>query len=127
MARRHAAGTAQPGGRLTGSLPHGKIPKAKREELTGRGAIDMTTVAGAKDRDTNKVRAKVVPDTTRQTLQGFVRAAAAPGADLYTDESSAYTGMPEYRHEAVNHSVGEYVQGMASTNGIESFWSMMKR
>jgi len=35
--------------------------------------------------------------------------------------------MPEYRHEAVNHSVGEYVRGMASTNGIESFWSMMKR
>ena len=35
--------------------------------------------------------------------------------------------MPEYTHEAVNHSVGEYVRGMAHTNGIESFWAMLKR
>ena len=35
--------------------------------------------------------------------------------------------MPEFDHEAVNHSVGEYVDGMAHTNGIESFWSMLKR
>ena len=35
--------------------------------------------------------------------------------------------MTEFEHEAVNHSVGEYVDGMAHTNGIESFWSMLKR
>lgn len=102
-------------------------PAAKRKELTGRGAVDMTPVAGAKDRETNRVRAKVVKRPDRKTLHGFVRATAAPGAILYTDEASVYLGLTEYAHEAVNHSVGEYVRGMASTNGIESFWAMLKR
>ena len=60
-------------------------------------------------------------------MQGFVRGSAAPGAKLYTDEHGSYTGMPEYHHEAVNHSVGEYVRHQVHTNGIESFWAMLKR
>lgn len=102
-------------------------PASKRKELTGRGAVDMMPVAGAKDRKTNRVRAKVVKGTDTKTLHGFVREAAAPGATLYTDEAAACRGMPEYTHEAVNHGVGEYVRGMASTNGIESFRAMLKR
>ncbi len=50
-----------------------------------------------------------------------------PGATLYTDEARAYAGMPEYTHEAVNHSAKEFVDGMAHINGIESFWAMLKR
>ena len=102
-------------------------PLAKRKELKGRGAVDMTTVAGAKDRETNRIAARVVADTDAPTLQGFVREHAAPGATVYTDEAAAYKGMSEFDHEAVNHSVGEYVREMASTNGIESFWAMLKR
>ncbi len=45
---------------------------------------------------------------------------------MFTDEASAYQGMP-FDHEAVNHSAGEYVRGMAHTNGMESFWGMLKR
>jgi len=103
------------------------MSNAKRKELTGRGAVDMTPVAGVKDRETNKVRAKVVEATDAKTLQGFVRETAAPGATLYTDESGAYRGIAGYQHEAVNHSANEYVRGAVSTNGIESLWSMMKR
>ena len=44
---------------------------------------------------------------------------------VYTNGEQAYWGLP--RHEAVRHSVGEYVRGMAHTNGMESFWSMLKR
>ena len=44
---------------------------------------------------------------------------------VYTDGEPAYWGLPN--HEAVRHSVGEYVRGMAHTNGMESFWSMLKR
>ena len=99
----------------------------KRKELKGRGAVDMTTVAGAKDRETNRIAARVVADTDAPTLQGFVREHAKPGATVYTDEAKAYKGMPEFTHEAVNHSVGEYVRDMASTNGMESFWAMLKR
>ena len=59
------------------------------------------------------------------TLKGFVRSRIAQEADVYTDEYGAYQGLPN--HETVAHSVGEYVRGQAHTNGIESFWSMLKR
>ena len=103
------------------------MPKAKRKQMEGRGTVGKAVVAGAKNRETNEVRAKVIDGTDKPTLQAFVRASAAPGAKLYTDEHGSYAGMPEYDHEAVNHSVGEYVRDMAHTNGIESFWAMLKR
>ena len=53
-------------------------------------------------------------------------AAAIAGATVYTDDAAAYKGMP-FEHETVKHSVSEYVNGMAHTNGIESFWSLLKR
>ena len=102
-------------------------PLAKRKELKGRGAVDMTTVAGAKDRETNRIAARVVADTDAPTLQGFVREHAALGATVYTDEAAAYKGISKFDHKTVNHGVGEYVREMASTNGIESFWAMLKR
>ena len=67
-----------------------------------------------------------MPATDKATLQRFVAEHAAPGAIVFTDDASAYEGMP-FDHEAVNHSAGEYVRGMAHTNGVESFWSMLKR
>ena len=92
----------------------------------GRGTVGKTAVVGAKDRKTNKVRAKVVEKTDAETLQEFVTDVAEAGATVYTDDAAAYKGMP-FDHEAVRHSVGEYVRDMAHTNGIESFWAMLKR
>ena len=83
-------------------------------------------VVGVKDRETKQVRAKVVQHTDKETLQGFVTAHTAEDAKVYTDEAQAYEGMPR-EHETVKHSVSEYVRGMAHTNGMESFWSMLKR
>ena len=100
---------------------------AGKKLLAGRGAVGKTAVVGAKDRATNKVRARIVKDTNKPTLQGFVKAAAKAGATVYTDDAKAYSGMAGFEHEAVKHSVGEYVRDMAHTNGIESFWSMLKR
>ena len=91
----------------------------------GRGAVGKVAVAGVKDRATNRVRATVVPDTTGDALRGFVQDDAEPGAMAYTDGEPAYASLP--RHEAVLHSVGEYVPRQAHTNGMESFWSMLKR
>ena len=99
---------------------------SRRRELKGRGAVGKTTVAGVKDRETKQVRARVVPSTDAATLQGFVGEHTAEGATVYTDEAKAYQGM-SYAHEVVAHGVGEYVRGMAHTNGMESFWSMLKR
>lgn len=91
----------------------------------GRGAVGKAAVVGMKDRDTNKVSAAVVESTDRSTLQGFVLGQVATRARVFTDEHGAYRGLPN--HQTVKHSVGEYVDGMAHTNGIESFWSMLKR
>ena len=92
----------------------------------GRGTVGKIAVAGARDRETNKVSAAVVPGTDRATLQGFVQDRAAVGATVYTDDHASYDGIP-YRHETVRHSVSEYVNGQAHTNGIESFWATLKR
>ncbi|MXW11404.1 MAG: IS1595 family transposase, partial [Synechococcus sp. SB0662_bin_45] len=75
----------------------------------------------------NKIVAKAVGSTGAQDLQGMVREHVKPGARLYTDEVKAYQGMPEFEHEAVNHRTREYVREQAHTNGLESFWSMLKR
>lgn len=93
----------------------------------GRGTVGKTAVVGVKNRDSKQVRAQVVANTSKATLQGFVKDNVEEGSAVYTDESKAYNGMVDFYHKAVKHSVGEFVDGMASTNGIESFWSMLKR
>ncbi len=107
------------------------MSNAKRKELAeagaGRGTVSKAAVVGVKDRESGRVAAQRISQTDATALQGFVRHHAAPGATLYTDEAKAYKGMPEFDHEAVNHSVGKYVWEMAHTNGLESFWSMLKR
>ena len=99
----------------------------RRKTMTGRGTVGKAIVAGVRERETGRVRAAKVEAADAKTLQGFVRDRVEPGSKLYTDEARAYRGMPEYDHEAVNHSVGEWVREMAHTNGIESFWAMLKR
>ena len=103
-----------------------KNKHASKKLNAGRGTVGKTAVAGVKDRSSKQIRAKVVEATDKATLQGFVVEHTAPDATVYTDEASAYKGMP-FHHEAVAHSTGEYVRGMAHTNGMESFWSLMKR
>ena len=104
------------------------MSNAKRKELTdtGRGSVGKTAVVGAKDRASNRVSAKVVKATDKSTLHGFVIDHAAPEAVVYTDDAPPYQGLPN-EHESVKHSVAEYVNGLAHTNGIESFWATLKR
>ena len=102
-----------------------KNKHSKKKLRAGRGTVGKVVVAGVKDRATNEVRATFVPDTTRDTLEGFVTEHAAPQAMVYSDESPSYNALPF--HEAVKHGVGEYVREQAHINGMESFWSMLKR
>ena len=97
--------------------------KSKRLNA-GRGPVGKTAVLGVRDRKTKHVAAQVVRSTDKATVQGFIRSKAKTGAKLYTDDSRAYTGLDR---EAVRHSLGEYVRGQVHTNGIESFWAMLKR
>ena len=102
-----------------------KNKHSSKKLRAGRGTVGKTAVVGAKDRATNQVAARVVEGTDKKTLQGFVKQHTAQGAKVYTDDASAYDGLEN--REAVKHSVAEYVRGQAHTNGVESFWSMLKR
>ena len=99
---------------------------ADKKLRAGRGTVGKTAVVGARDRATNQVSAAVVEATDAETLQGFVVGQVDPSATVYTDENRAYRGLP-HKHETVNHSVSEFVRDMAHTNGIESFWAILKR
>ena len=106
-----------------GGLEKNKHSRKKLRD--GRGGVGKTLVAGAKDRQTGRVSAEVVESNDGATLVPFVEKRTAPGAMLYTDEHAAYRGLPN--HAAVKHGVGQYVDGQAHTNGIESFWALLKR
>ena len=92
----------------------------------GRGTVGKTAVVGVKERGSNKVIAKVVKSTNKETLHEFVSDNVSEDATVYTDEHKSYKGIPQ-KHETVNHSVSQYVNGQAHTNGIESFWSLLKK
>ena len=91
-----------------------------------RGPSGKTVVAGMKDRETNKIVARPISERTKEEIHGFIGEAVSPEAKVYTDDHKSYLGLP-YSHESVNHSVGEYVRKQAHTNGVESFWALLKR
>ena len=102
----------------------------KRKELagTGRGAVGKTAVVGTKDRATNAIAATPVPATDIPHVAGFVARQTKPGAKVYTDDAKVYGVLSaHFEHESVNHSAHEYVRGDVHTNGMEAFWSMVKR
>ena len=93
----------------------------------GRGGVGKTTVIGAKERETKKVKAKVIQNTKRPTLHGFIDESIEPGSTVYTDDFKSYEKLTDFDHNSVKHSVGEYVKEQAHINRIESFWAMLKR
>jgi len=106
----------------------GKEPNkhASKRLNAGRGAVGKTAVAGVLERDSGQVKAQVIENTKRATLKQFLAETTKDDTIVYTDESSSYVGIPR-EHHTVKHSVGEYVNGEIHTNGLESFWSMLKR
>ena len=101
--------------------------EAKRSRARG-GVPEKAPVVGIKDRSTGKVRARAIASPDGETLRGFVREHTESGAQVYSDGHRAYETLEgEYKHNAVQHSVGTYVIEQIHTNGIESFWSTLKR
>lgn len=99
----------------------------KRKQLTGRGAVGKQPVMGIRERGTGRVEAFPIDSTEAATMQPEIRARVEPGTMLYTDGHKSYQGMREYRLESVAHHAGEYVRDQAHTNGMESFWALLKR
>ena len=112
---------------MIGGLARNMHKDKRAEKITGTGGAGTELVMGLLDRETGKVRVKHVANRKRGTLQEEVRANVASGAELFTDELSSYTGLDkDYVHKFVNHAE-EYVRGNVHTNGIENFWSLLKR
>jgi transposase-like protein len=108
-----------------------KMHKSRRAKmqlgLKGNGA-GKTIVMGMLDRESRQVRTKVVPNVKRETLQNAILSEIEKGSTVYTDGYAAYDNLDarNYIHETVNH-VDEYVRGNVHTQGIENFWSLLKR
>ena len=103
----------------------------KRIQMTKEGGdpnASKTIVMGFLDREQRKVRTTIVPNTSRATLQAQVLKHVAEDSNVYTDEAGAYKTLAQknYVHEIVNHTQ-EYVRGRVHTNGLENFWSLLKR
>lgn len=93
----------------------------------GRGAGGKSAVVGAKKRG-GKIKAEVIEKTDKTTLVKFVAANVESGSVVFTDEHGGYSRLSVlYNHQIVRHGVGEYVNGQAHTNGIESFRAILKR
>jgi len=91
------------------------------------GAKGKAIVMGMLDRDLREVRAKIVPNVKRDTLQGEVLSNIKYGSRVYTDEHVGYDKLHwRFVHDVVNH-MECYVNGQVHTNGIENFWSLLKR
>ena len=107
--------------------------KARRREQFGSstGGVSMTPVQGLLQRSTrdkaSQVVLQVVDGTKRPELQGNVRKYVLKGAEVHTDALRSYSGLAEdYAHEVIDHAKA-YVRGNVHTNGLENFWSLLKR
>jgi hypothetical protein len=79
------------------------------------------------DRETREVRAKVIPNVKREVLQNEILDQVVKGSKVFSDGWKGYSGLTdEFIHETVNH-LQEYVRGEVHTQGIENFWSLLKR
>jgi transposase-like protein len=97
----------------------------RAEKITGRGPDGKAIVAAVLERG-GTVRAKVCTTRRKPELQALVRENVEAGSELYSDALKSYDGLDEFQHQVVDHAI-EYVNGNVHTNGLENFWSLLKR
>ena len=99
--------------------------------ITGTGGAGKVAVMGLLERHgkdaTSRVRTKVLQNVQRTTLHGNIRESVEAGSEMFTDAWVGYTGIdPEYAHNVIDHAE-KYAEGRVHVNGIENFWSLLKR
>jgi len=109
-----------------GGLARNMHRDVRERRIHGTGGKDKIAVMGLLERD-GDVRCTVIADRTRGTLHEQVRQHVECGAGLFTDALKSYTGLEQdYTHQVIDHAE-KYVDGQIHTNGIENFWSLLKR
>jgi transposase-like protein len=109
-----------------GGLSRNMHADKRARRITAHGPKDKAVVLGILERG-KKIRTISVPDTKQRTLQGCVRNHIEPGTDLVSDASPSYVGLQkDYEHQIIDHAVA-YVHGNVHTNGLENYWSLLKR
>ena len=103
----------------------------RAEKITGTGGMGKTAVMGLLERHGegghSRVKAQVVPNVKRKTLSPQIRAAVSDGSEVFTDTLATYADLSDaYTHEVINHAEC-YAKGRIHTNGLENFWSLLKR
>lgn len=109
----------------------GGEPKNMHSRRRGtKGYSDKSAVLGILQRSRgespSRVRARSIPNATSVHLHSNIKETVKPGTTLYTDKWRGYWGLIEYAHRMIDHRQ-EYVNGSIHTNGIENFWSLLKR
>jgi transposase-like protein len=105
--------------------------KDKKAKITGTGGSGKIAVMGLLERHgkegTSRVHAKVLKNVQRATLHGEIRETVEPGSEMFTDAWIGYAGIaPAYAHNVIDHAE-KYAEGRIHVNGIENFWSLLKR
>lgn len=120
------SGTVECDETFIGGLAKNMHKHKRDEKIQGRGSVGKTAVMGLLERK-GKVKAKVIKSVDRKTLHSEIKDNIEQGSNVYTDEWRSYQGLDnEYVHEVINHSI-EYVRDNVHTNGIENFWTLLKR
>jgi transposase-like protein len=102
-------------------------PARRKRVITERGVKDKTAVVGILERG-GKVHANVIPTRRKHHLQAEIRAHVKAKSAIYTDALLSYQGLnnQDFAHQTIDHAE-RYVEGQVHTNGLENFWSLLKR
>jgi transposase-like protein len=119
-------GEVEVGETFVGGLARNMHKEKREARMTGAGRKDKTPVMGFLQR-CGEVRTEVIPNRKKKILHGMVKGQVAAASALYTDALASYDGLDgEFFHQVVDPAV-EYVRGRVHTNGLENFWSLLKR
>ena len=103
-----------------------KIRKFIKGEIAHGGPTGKAIVMGVLDRNTREMRASVIPELKKVHTDEHLKKNVAPGSTVYTDEAQHYENLPDYAREFIDHTE-TYVRDRVHVNGVENFWSLLKR